>query len=100
VLLRGDLGRPSPKARFAQMFSNSRAVNVLAAARVFLFASRDVWFVIGVPVFMRTQLGWSFRQVGAFPAGRGVGFGPVGGSRLTGGMGSGAGRVPEAPAGV
>ena len=42
VLMRGGLGRPDPKARFSQMFSNSRAVNVLAAARIFLFASRDV----------------------------------------------------------
>ena len=42
------------------MFSNNRAVNVLAAARIFLFASRDVWFVVGLPVFLETELGWSF----------------------------------------
>ena len=52
--MRGDLGRPDPKAKFRQMFSNNRAVNVLAAARIFLFASRDVWFVVGLPVFLRT----------------------------------------------
>jgi hypothetical protein len=50
------------------MFSNSRAVNVLAGARIFLFASRDVWFVVGVPVFLRTELGWTFWQVGTFLA--------------------------------
>ena len=37
------------------MFSNNRAVNVLAAARIFLFASRDVWFVVGLPVFLRSR---------------------------------------------
>ena len=49
------------------MFSKNRAVNVLSAARFFLFASRDVWFVVGLPVFLRTELGWSFWQVGTLP---------------------------------
>ena len=53
------------------MFSNNRAVNVLAAARIFLFASRDVWFVVGLPVFLRRELGWSFWQAGALPRGLG-----------------------------
>ena len=57
------------------MFSNNRAVNVLAAARIFLFASRDVWFVVGLPVFLRTELGWSFWQVGAFLAVWVIGYG-------------------------
>ena len=43
-------------------------INLLAAARVFLFASRDVWFVVGLPVFLRSELGWSFWQVGGFLA--------------------------------
>ena len=38
ALMRGALGSPDRTAKFAQMFSNNRAVNVLAAARVFLFA--------------------------------------------------------------
>ena len=37
--MHGTLGRPDAKAKFSQMFSNNRAVNVLAAARIFLFAS-------------------------------------------------------------
>jgi len=76
-LMRGGLGRPDPKARFAQMFSNSRAVNVLAAARIFLFASRDVWFVVGLPVYLRTVLDWSFWQVGTFMAVWVIGYGAV-----------------------
>jgi MFS family permease len=76
-LMRGHLGRPDPKAKFSQMFSNSRAVNILAAARVFLFASRDVWFVVGLPVFLRSELGWSFWQVGGFLAIWVIGYGIV-----------------------
>ncbi len=47
-----QLGRPDGSAKFKHMFSNNRAVNILAGARVFLFASRDVWFVVGLPVFL------------------------------------------------
>jgi MFS family permease len=77
TLMRGALGRPNKKAKFSQMFSNSRAVNILAAARIFLFASRDVWFVVGLPVFLRTELDWSFWQVGAFLAVWVIGYGIV-----------------------
>jgi len=77
VLMRGGLGRPDPKAKFSQMFSNTRAVNVLAAARIFLFASRDVWFVVGVPVYLRTVLDWTFWQVGTFMAVWVIGYGIV-----------------------
>ena len=77
VMMRGDLGRPDRKAKFSHMFSNSRAVNILAAARVFLFASRDVWFVVGLPVYLRTELGWSFWQVGGFLAIWVIGYGVV-----------------------
>ncbi|MDQ3629808.1 MAG: MFS transporter, partial [Actinomycetota bacterium] len=77
ALMRGDLGRPNKKAKFNQMFSNSRAVNVLAGARIFLFASRDVWFVVGVPVFLRTEIGWTFWQVGTFLAVWVIGYGIV-----------------------
>ncbi len=77
VLMRGDLGTPNAKAKFRQMFSNNRAVNVLAGARIFLFASRDVWFVVGVPVFLRTELDWTFWQVGTFLAVWVIGYGIV-----------------------
>ena len=75
--LRGDLGRPDPRARFSQMLSQSRAVNLLAAARLVLFASRDVWFVVGLPVFLRSELDWSFWEVGAFLAIWVIGYGAV-----------------------
>jgi predicted MFS family arabinose efflux permease len=75
--LHGGLGRPDAKAKFRHMFSNNRAVNILAAARIFLFASRDVWFVVGLPVFLRTVLGWSFWEVGTFMAAWVIGYGFV-----------------------
>ncbi|UTI63001.1 organoarsenical effux MFS transporter ArsJ [Paraconexibacter antarcticus] len=77
TLMHGELGKPNAKARFRQMFSNNRSVNVLAAARIFLFASRDVWFVVGLPVFLRTEHGWSFWQVGIFMAVWVIGYGVV-----------------------
>ena len=33
-----------------------------------LFAARDVWFVVSVPIFLASVLGWTFTQVGAFLA--------------------------------
>ncbi len=76
-LMRGELGHSDRTARFRGMLSNNRAVNVLAGARVFLFASRDVWFVVGVPVFLRSEQGWSFWQVGSFLAVWVIGYGLV-----------------------
>jgi MFS family permease len=77
ILMHGGLGRPDAAARFRHMFSNDRAINVLAAARIFLFASRDVWFVVGLPVFLYTVLGWSFWEVGTFLAIWVIGYGAV-----------------------
>ncbi len=76
-MMHGGLGRPDKAARFRHMFSNDRAINILAAARVFLFASRDVWFVVGLPVYLRTVLGWSFWGAGAFLAVWVIGYGAV-----------------------
>jgi MFS family permease len=76
-LMHGHLGRPDAKAKFKHMFSNNRAINVLAAARIFLFASRDVWFVVGLPVYLETILGWSFWQTGGFLAIWVIGYGAV-----------------------
>jgi hypothetical protein len=50
---------------------------MLAAARLFLFASRDVWFVVALPVFLYTVLGWNFWQVGGFLAVWIIGYGIV-----------------------
>lgn len=77
LVMKGGLGTANKKAKFGHMFSNNRAVNMLAAARLFLFASRDVWFVVGLPVFLYTVLGWNFWQVGGFLAVWIIGYGAV-----------------------
>lgn len=77
LLMRGGIGDASRKARFSQMFSNNRAVNLLAAARVFLFGARDVWFVVALPVFLSSVLGWKFWQAGGFMACWVIGYGIV-----------------------
>jgi MFS family permease len=74
-LMHGQLGTPDKTAKFTQMFSNNRAVNVLAAARIFLFASRDVWFVVGLPFFLYSVLGWTFWQAGTLLAVWVIGYG-------------------------
>ncbi len=75
--MHGHLGRPDKSAKFKQMFSNNRAVNILAAARIFLFAARDVWFVVGLPFFLYSELGWSFWAVGTLLAVWVIGYGAV-----------------------
>jgi MFS family permease len=77
LLMRGGLGSANKKAKFQQMFSNNRAVNMLAAARLFLFGARDVWFVVALPVFLYTVVGWNFWQVGGFMAVWVIGYGIV-----------------------
>ncbi|HMP42596.1 MAG TPA: organoarsenical effux MFS transporter ArsJ [Roseiflexaceae bacterium] len=77
ALIRGDLGSANNKAKFRQIFSNNRAVNLLAAARIFLFGARDVWFVVGLPVFFISVLGWDFWLAGGFMAAWTIGYGFV-----------------------
>ena len=74
--LSGDLGRSKKKVKFTSLLSKSRGINWLSAARLFLFASRDVWFVVGLPVFL-SQLGWSSYSVGAFLALWVIGYGVI-----------------------
>src|SRR5688572_24145756 len=76
-MMRGGLGEANKKAKFSQMFSPNRAVNILAVARLFLFGARDVWFVVAVPVFLSSVLGWKFWQAGAFMAAWIIGYGAV-----------------------
>jgi len=77
VLLPHDLGKSRAKAKFTQIFSKTREINWLSAARFFLFGSRDVWFVVGLPVFLTSVLGWSNTEVGGFLALWIIGYGFV-----------------------
>ncbi|QSP95421.1 organoarsenical effux MFS transporter ArsJ [Marinobacter salinisoli] len=74
-LLREDLGRSKAKPKFRDLISKSPAINRLSAARLFLFGARDVWFVIALPVYLKTILHWDFWQVGTFMACWIIGYG-------------------------
>ena len=76
-LLKQDLGRASGKPKFRELLSKSRAINLLSAARLFLFGARDVWFVIALPVYLSSALGWDFWLVGGFMASWVIGYGLV-----------------------
>lgn len=43
-------------AKFSEIFSKSPNVNWLSAARVVLFGARDVWFVVGIPIYFYAVL--------------------------------------------
>ncbi|NVJ51026.1 MAG: organoarsenical effux MFS transporter ArsJ [Gammaproteobacteria bacterium] len=75
--LRHDLAKLNRKPKFSEIFSTSSAINRLAAARCFLFAARDVWFVIALPLFLATSLQWDHWQVGSFLAAWIIGYGAV-----------------------
>ncbi len=72
-----ELGKSKSKSKFKGLLSKTREVNVLSAARFFLFGARDIWFVVGVPVFLSAQLGWGFTQVGTFLALWVIGYGVI-----------------------
>ena len=77
ISLPAGVGKLSNKPKFSQVFSNTPAINWLAAARFFLFASRDVWFVVALPVFLYAELGFSFTAVGSVIAIWVIGYGVI-----------------------
>ncbi len=76
-LLDTDMGRSKEKTPLAGVLSKSSAINRLSTARFFLFASRDIWFVVALPIFLDEELGWSFEGIGAFLALWVIGYGAV-----------------------
>jgi predicted MFS family arabinose efflux permease len=70
------MGKRKASRSARELFAKSRGINLLAAARVALFGARDVWFVVGVPVFLYSA-GWTFTMVGAFLALWTIGYGAV-----------------------
>ena len=77
AMLKRDMGKARSRPKFRDILSKSRAINLLSAARLFLFGARDVWFVVAVPVFMATTLGWDFWKIGGFMALWVIGYGAV-----------------------
>ena len=68
TLLPRGLGKTKSTPKFSQMFSNTAAINWLSAARFFLFGARDIWFVVGLPVFLFSVLNWRPSEIGGFLA--------------------------------
>jgi MFS family permease len=70
------MGRARASKSAKELFAKNAGVNLLAAARVFLFGARDVWFVVGLPVFLYAS-GWTFTMVGGFLAVWTIGYGII-----------------------
>jgi len=94
VSLKKDLGKAKTKPKFTDIFSKSKAINYLSAARLFLFGARDVWFVVALPVYLSVTFGWDHWSVGSFLAIWVIGYGIVQtiAPRLTG---KAQGKVPD-----
>ena len=61
------MGKSKASTSAKEFFAKNNGINLLAAARIGLFGARDVWFVVGVPVFLYST-GWTFTMVGTFLA--------------------------------
>jgi len=70
------LGKAKASKSFRELFAKTRSINLLAGARIFMFGSRDVWFVVGLPVFLYAQ-GWRYMGVAGFLASWTIGYGLV-----------------------
>lgn len=58
IMLKMPAGLPAGRkdAKFTEVFSKNRDVNWLSFARLFLFGARDVWFVVGIPIYFYAVL--------------------------------------------
>ncbi|WP_170405017.1 organoarsenical effux MFS transporter ArsJ [Ruegeria arenilitoris] len=76
LLMPPGLPKGRKGTKFSEVFSKSSNVNWLSAARVFLFGARDVWFVVGIPIYFYAVLSdgteegnrTSFFMIGTFMA--------------------------------
>ncbi|KLV02352.1 organoarsenical effux MFS transporter ArsJ [Photobacterium aphoticum] len=95
--LEKDMGKAKKSIKFSQIFSKSGSINILSAARMFLFGARDVWFVIALPLYLSQIFGWNHSMVGGFLALWVIAYGFVQGiaPRITG---KAKGTVPDGKA--
>lgn len=58
LILKMPKGLPTGRksAKFSEVFSKNRNINWLSFARMFLFGARDVWFVVGIPIYFYAAL--------------------------------------------
>ncbi len=77
VLMPPGLPKGRKGTKFSEVLSKSANINWLSAARVFLFGARDVWFVVGIPIYFYAVLSdgttagnrTAFFLIGTFMAG-------------------------------
>jgi len=85
LFMPAGLPRGKKGAKFSEVFSKDRRINLLSAARMFLFGARDVWFVVGIPIYFTAVFSdgtdegrrWAFFLVGGFMAVWIIGYGAV-----------------------
>jgi len=77
IALKQDLGKAKNKPKFTEIFSKNRTINLLSAARLFLFAARDVWFVVALPVFLAITFHWDYWWISGFMALWVIGYGMI-----------------------
>lgn len=77
LLLPPAAGRAASKVRLTDLVSRDPRVNWLSASRLFLFGARDIWFVLALPLFLSSVLGWTHPEVGGFLALWVIGYGFV-----------------------
>lgn len=78
--LESDLGRMRREnITLSSIFKKNHNVNFLSAARFFLFASRDAWFEVPLPFYLRSPegFGWERAAAGAFLGGWVIMYGQV-----------------------
>tara|TARA_Y100001960_G_C14770647_1_gene879775 strand:- start:1154 stop:2374 length:1221 start_codon:yes stop_codon:yes gene_type:complete len=92
--LEANMGKAKSKPKFKHIFSKSESINILSAARMFLFGARDVWFVIALPIYLGSTFGWDHSWVGGFLAAWTIAYGFVQGiaPKITG---KAEGKVPD-----
>jgi MFS family permease len=98
ALLPAAQARATKHVRFADLLSRDPRVNWLSASRLFLFGARDLWFVLALPIYLSSVLGWAHAEVGAFLAIWVIGYGVVQASApaFVTGRGSKAGHPADA----
>ena len=77
LILPGEIGKMKTNPAFNELFSKSDAINILSAARFFLFGARDVWFVVALPVFLDMAFGWDYMEIVFFLGAWVIGYGIV-----------------------
>lgn len=94
------VGKAKRIPRIRDLWPTDPRLRRLSMARLYLFASRDVWFAIALPLFLAETLGWSHPAVGAVLALWIIGYGLVQASapRWTGARGSTERQAPDARA--